>query len=172
MACTRTHRRNSGVGAGFTLVELLVVIGIIALLVAVLLPALQSARRQAMSVKCMSNLRQCGTALVMYANTYKGYGVPLRCGGGTNTATNEPQQVTAQNQLALPQPDAYNLYGFSYGSTANDALHSPSAAWWMNFLAKFISTQARRCRRHQSDRQWPGEGDRFLVPGVDAGGEQ
>ncbi len=60
-------------GHGFTLVELLVVIGIISVLIAILLPALNKAREAAGSVVCLSNQRQLGMVMAMYANENQGW---------------------------------------------------------------------------------------------------
>jgi prepilin-type N-terminal cleavage/methylation domain-containing protein/prepilin-type processing-associated H-X9-DG protein len=112
MSRQRAHR-------GFTLVELLVVIGIIAVLVSMLLPALSRVREHANTTVCLSNLKQIGTAFSLYSTEFAGYIPPY----GYRSLTNPPPTYIAptsyhtwftifvdRKYLTAPrQPDATSL---------------------------------------------------------------
>jgi len=105
--------RSSRAG-GFTLVELLVVIGIIAVLISILLPVMNRAREQARSVACLSNLRQFQMGSFNYANDNRGFFAPIIL-KTTDLNTDFATSLTLRKYLglfpqpaSLPDPPAYD----------------------------------------------------------------
>jgi prepilin-type N-terminal cleavage/methylation domain-containing protein/prepilin-type processing-associated H-X9-DG protein len=129
---------------GFTLVELLVVIGIIALLISILLPVIARAQGHARAVKCMANLRTISQAIVNYTTDNSGYivpsfNLPRAPGATTNYISIGAAQAmdgwpcildrdgylrsTGQDQNAQTIfycPDTYDIYGMQNGQTLTD----------------------------------------------------
>jgi prepilin-type N-terminal cleavage/methylation domain-containing protein/prepilin-type processing-associated H-X9-DG protein len=80
-------RNETSKRSGFTLVELLVVIGIIALLISILIPTLSRARQQATGIKCAAQMRGIGQQIMIYANNNKGWLYPVKMSTGTPPTT-------------------------------------------------------------------------------------
>lgn len=108
---------------GFTLVELLVVIGIIALLISILLPALSTAREQGATIKCLSNLRQLGMSAVIYSQNNRNVLVPCDITSPDGTVRYESWASILVTENYLPYPPYKNK---TVPLTDDTALKCPS----------------------------------------------
>jgi prepilin-type N-terminal cleavage/methylation domain-containing protein len=127
MSDRRRRRRRRA----FTLVELLVVIGIIALLIAILMPALRRARDQANRTACMSNMRQIVTAFMLYAGENKDrcpYGARLDNPGNVDLASDWVHWRSGINNQRV-NSSAIAKYVGARGEKLEQLLRCPSDVW-------------------------------------------
>jgi len=109
---------------GFTLIELLVVISIIGVLVALLLPALKSARQRAVTIRCAANVKQIGMALSMYANDWKMY-IPVSM-DHTNLAPGVTSPPYSENHWVIKLLPYMN----TSAKPGNIVTRTPGTEWW------------------------------------------
>ena len=127
------HQVRRRFGKGFTLIELLVVISIIALLIAILLPALARAKELANRAVCSANVRSLVQSMVIYAQSNKSI-FPCTPGNTGNTYTNQPSGVNGVNTVPKLSSSSTMQYYYMPSDTGSSAAASPLMCMWLLVL--------------------------------------